>query len=315
MKKLLGVWVFGFALILAGCGGDGGGSSGGGNNTGGSNTFTTSLENTIKNVELTAGQQTEVKFTHTSPLPAPITSYKDLSINLADTMQYVTISSSPLVKKFDIFDKLKKFAGMTKAKADSTAQVTAFISYAGDPDVCSSPLRYGPYNFTADIGVEPTSQTSSVSPNAATIDIINAGSFEICIIITSPIDAYLNVSDVSVDLIPCDLPPAEDTDILGTWTGTYQCTNFGMPDTGGHIELTITKNADGSYHYTDSLGGAYDGHLCGNVLKFNGGALGGYYTESGTLILNSDGTGSKTSIWNSIPPGMGGTCTDCLNKT
>lgn len=309
MKKLLVVWMFGFALILAGCGGDDGSSSGGGNNR-----FTASLENTFKNVKLTAGQQTEVKFTHTSPLPAPITSYKDLSINIADTMQYVTISSNPLVKKFDIFDTLKMFAGMTKAMADSTGQVTAFISYAGDPDVCSSPVRYGPYNFTVDIGVQPTSQTSSVSPNAATIDIINAGSFEICIIMISPIDAYLNVSDVSVDLIPCDLPPAQDTDILGTWTGTYQCTNFGTPDEQGPIELTITKNADGSYHYTDHLGAAYDGHLCGNNFKFNGGVPGSY-TESGTLILNSDGTGSKTSIWNSIPPGiMGGNCTDSLNK-
>jgi hypothetical protein len=76
MKKLLVVWFFGFALILAGCGGDGGSNK----------QFTASLEDTIKNVQLVAGQPTEVRYTHTSPLPAPITSYKDVSINIADTM-------------------------------------------------------------------------------------------------------------------------------------------------------------------------------------------------------------------------------------
>jgi hypothetical protein len=205
------------------------------------------------------------------------------------------------------------FAGLTKAMAQTTGTVTAFISYPGDPLVCSSDLRYGPYNFTVDIGVEPSSETSSVSPNAATIDIINSGTFEVCLVMISPIDAYLNVSDVSVDLIPCDLPPLEDEYILGTWTGTFQCTNFGISDDQGSIELTITKNPDGSYHYTSSEGAVYDGHLCGNEIKYNGGGPG--FTESGTLVLNSDGTGSKTSTWNSIPPGIsGGNCSDILNK-
>ena len=132
-------------------------------------------------------------------------------------------------------------------------------------------------------------------------------------VITSPIDAYLTVSDVAVDLTECDQSQA---DIIGTWTGTYTCTNFGV---GNEVDLpvtlTISQNDDGSYHYEAKGDEAvYDGHLCGNTFKFNGGVEGDY-TESGTFVLNDDGTASKTSTWNSIPPGvMGGNCTDSLHQ-
>ncbi len=294
-----------------GCSGSGG-SSGSPQQSFSSNNYTASLGTDFKNVKMESGKQTEIKFTYT--LPASITSYKSFSVNLADTMQYVTVSSSPVVKKFNIFEKSKMFAGITKAFAATTTQVTVHISYPEDPDVCSSPIMVGPYEFMGDIGSQPSSATSSTSTsNSGVTDIINAGIFDICVVISPlPIDAYLSVTDVSVDLEPCDETPVAESDFLGTWTGYYDCTNFGTSDAVDlPIALTITKNPDGSYHYEGSIG-VFDGHLCGNKFKFNGGEAGSY-TESGTFTVNGDGTATKTARWNSIPLGTsGGECFDEL---
>lgn len=101
---------------------------------------------------------------------------------------------------------------------------------------------------------------------------------------TPPFDAYVTVPEVVVDFQPC-APPASN--IVGNWSGTYQCDNFGTPDDGGTVSLNITQNADGSYHYVDEGGAGYDGHICGNKFKFKGGKT-GLYTESGTLVVNGN---------------------------
>ena len=277
-----------------------------------SNTATTSLGNDIKNVQLVAGEQKEISFTYTIPSGAtPLTSLEGFSVNLTETMQYVTLSSSPVANKFNLFDKLMMYAAVSRAMAASTATVTAFLSYAGDPNVCSSDNRFGPFGITGDIGSGLTSQTSSASPTDAMIDISSTATFEICLVFVPPINAYLTVSNVAIDLEECNETNVEIANT--TWSGTYSCNNFGIDDIAGNITIDITRNDDGSYHYSDGHAD-YDGHLCGNKFKHNGGVTGSY-TESGTLILNSDGSGSKTSTWNSVPPGSsGGTCTDVLTR-
>lgn len=175
--------------------------------------------------------------------------------------------------------------------ATSTAQITAFVSYPGDPDVCSSSYRFGPYSITGMIGEALSSDTTSIELAAPVVDIVNAGSFEICVVTIPPIDAYLTVTGVAVDFEPCATPTV---DVVGDWTGTFSCTNFGIADAVNEpIDLTITRNTDGSYHYEDEIA-KYDGHLCGDKFKFTGG-LAGSYTESGTFLFSSSTSSTKTS--------------------
>ncbi len=312
-----GLLVIIMLISITGCGVF---DSGGSNNSGGQqnnvegNNRTVSLGTDFKNAQIVSGTQTEVKFTYT--LPGSITSSEGFSVNLADTMQYVTVSSSPVAKKFNFFETLKMFAGISKAFAATTSQVTTHISSAGDPDVCISPFMVGPFDFTGDIGSQPSSGASSASTSDSGVnDIVNAGIFDICIVISPlPIDAYLTVTDVSVDLEPCDETPIADSEILGDWTGFFDCWDFG--DVQGPlndiIDLTITKNPDGSYHYEDG-NAEFDGHLCGNRFKFKGESLALKYTESGTLTFNGN-SATKTAIWNDTSGNGGrGQCYDELN--
>ncbi len=176
-------------------------------------------------------------------------------------------------------------------------------------------ITVGPFNLTMDIDSQPISKTKSASiSDPDVIDVINAGAFGICIVLSPlPFDAFLTVTDVSANLEPCDEPPIAQKDILGDWTGTYDCDNFGESDSmNDTIDLTVSSNPDGSYHYEDGTA-SFNGHLCGNVFKFNGGAE--HYTESGTMTIHGDGTATKTAKWNSIPPGAsGGDCLDHLAR-
>jgi hypothetical protein len=117
--------------------------------------------------------------------------------------------------------------------------------------------------------------------------------------VTTPsISAYLTVAGVEIDLEDCDAPTVNIADT--SWSGTYSCDNFGVGDDSGTVDLTITQNPNGSYRYIDDGGAQYDGYLCGDKFKFNGG-LSGSYTESGTLVFDSATTPTKTSVWNSTP--------------
>ena len=279
-------------------------------------TSTAPLGTSVKNVVLANGVPTEIKFTFT--VPGDISAKGDAAVNVTESLKNVTLSSSPVTENSNSFETLRLFAyALMKdafAATESTAQVTAFVSYAGDPNVCSSSYMFGPYSISGMIGEALSSETSSVELTGPVVDVINAGSFEICVVTIPPIDAYLTVTDVAVDFESCVAPTV---DIVGDWSGVYSCENFGegVPDEVDEpISLTITKNADGSYHYEDEIA-EYDGHLCGDKLKFSGGSADNY-TESGTFVFSSSTSATKTSVWNSVPPGVaGGTCTDTLEKT
>ena len=300
------------ALLILGCSSSSDTSSG---STSGVTTSTAPLGASVKNVVLANGVQTEIKFTFT--VPGDISAKGDAAVNVTESLKNITLSSSPITENSNGFETLRLFAfALVKEAfaATETAQVTAFVSYPGDPDVCSSSYRFGPYSISGMIGEALSSDTSTIELTGPVVDVVNAGSFEMCVVTIPPIDAYLTVSDVAVDFEPC----ADATvDVVGEWTGVYSCTNFGdgVPDEVAEpISLTITKNADGSYHYEDGIA-EYDGHLCGDKLKFTGGSADDY-TESGTFVFSSSTSATKTSVWNSVPPGLsGGTCTDTLQKT
>jgi hypothetical protein len=276
-------------------------------------TESASLDNSVKNVPLLTGVPTEIKFTYT--IPGDITARGDFFIDMNRTLDTIRLSSSPVASNAGRFETLRFLAyALVKEAfaATSTAQITAYISYAGDPNVCSSPYRFGPYSISGMIDSALSSDTTSVTPTQPSIDISNAGSFEVCVVTIPPIDAFLTVSGVVVDFEPCAEPTAT---IVGDWSGTYQCTNFGVGDDppGSLVSLTVTRNDDGSYQYIDEGGAIYNGHLCGNRYKFNGG-LTDAYTESGTMIVDGN-SATKTSNWLSVSDNtIGGSCSDVLQK-
>jgi hypothetical protein len=300
---LLSLLIF---LITAGC-------SSSDSSTGTTTTTTGTLDASLKNVLLADGVPIQIKFTYT--VPGDITDKGDFSLNMAQSLESITLSSSPITKKSGRFETLRLIAYALVKEAFAadpvTSMVTGYISYAGDPNVCSNGTPIGPYSITGMIGSALSSGTTDIELTAPMIDIINVGSFEVCVVTIPPIDAYLTVTDVAVDFEPCAAPTVE---VLGHWSGTFSCTNFGEVDAVMEpIDLDITLNSDGSYHYEDSEA-AYNGHLCGNTFKFTGGD-GSSYTESGTLVFSSSTAATKTSHWNSIPPGnSGGTCSDTLEK-
>ena len=306
------IFTFIFSIILAvittACSSGGGG----GTSTAGVASETVPLGSNIKNVVLAKGVKTEIKFTFSNP--GDITSRGDASINVTETLKNVTLSSSPTAKsgKFETL-RLLAFALVKEAlaAAPETAEVTAHFSFKGDPDVCSSPHSLGPYSVTGSVGSALTSDTSSVPLTQPIEDIVNAGAFDMCVVTTPPVDAYLTVASIAVDFEDCAKPTVN---IVGTWEGTYQCNDTGdgtsewLP-----ISLVITKNKDGSYHYEDGVA-AYDGNLCGNKFKHKGG-LPGSYTESGTFVFTSSTEATKSSTWfSATEPGVYGTCKDKLTK-
>ena len=299
-------------LLIVGCSSSSDNSTG---TTSGVTTSTAPLDTSLKNVVLASGVPTEIKFTFT--VPGDISAKGDAAVNVTESLKNITLSSSPVTENSNRFETLRLLAyALVKDAfaATEAAQVTAFVSYAGDPNVCSSSYRFGPYSISGMIGEALSSDTSSIELTGPVVDVVNAGSFDICVVTIPPIDAYLTVTDIAVDFEPC----ADATvDIVGEWAGVYSCENFGdgVPDEVDEpISLTISKNADGSYHYEDGIA-QYDGHLCGDKLKFSGGSA-DYYTESGTFVFSNSSSATKTSVWNSIPSGVaGGTCTDTLEKT
>lgn len=166
--------------------------------------------------------------------------------------------------------------------------------------------------------MSPVSDASTATDAAAGINIVTAGVFELCVVISPvsiPADAYLTVGEVEIEATPCEESPPADTDVLGDWSGTYTCTNFGTSDDVAlPISLNIAKNQDGSYRYTDDGGAAYDGHFCGSSFRYKGGVANSY-TESGLFIYLGAGSATKRSAWNSVPAGAnGGSCFDDLTR-
>ena len=295
-------------IVIFGMGCDGGG--GGGDDTGnGSDTrFSIPLGVFVDEVAVESSQPTQFKFTY--PRRVGAQPFTDLSIDFTDTLQAVMVDiPGPSAN-------LRKNHGQSliQPQQETSATMTARVASADEEEtVCKTGELYGPYVIYGSAAYEPESvDPQSAQATQATLSIINAGDFSICIEISSPVDATLSVNSMDVDVGSCETPPA---DISGTWVGTYSCDNTGTSldcsDDGGDILLTITQNGY-SARYEDDGGAVYNGTVCGNTFKYNGGEAS--YDEEGTFTLNADGTASKTSRWVSNIGDCGGVCEDILQR-
>lgn len=81
--------------------------------------------------------------------PGDITSRGDYSINVTKTLEKITLSSTPVASNSTRFETLRllTYALVKDAFAAETTQVTLYISYAGDPNVCSSSYFAGPHSI------------------------------------------------------------------------------------------------------------------------------------------------------------------------
>jgi len=179
--------------------------------------------------------------------------------------------------------------------------------------VCEVGELYGPFSITLADNFQPES-VSPAEANATqqTLDVINTGSYSICVQIMPSITAIADLNSLIVDMESCREPPA---DIAGTWTGSYMCE--GTCPESGTVTLDIVQNANDPTiaTYTDDGNAAYEGRVCGNRFSFTGG-LTDSYDESGTFVLNADGSASKTSTYIDIGTTSicSGTCTDILER-
>lgn len=179
-------------------------------------------------------------------------------------------------------------------------QMFVRVGPTSDPTICTTGELYGPYMITNG-SVEGEQSAAASQP---TLRLSNLGDLSVCMIITSPVNADLDVEADSLYLETdeCNEAPAP---IAGVWEGNYSCASSCGPDSGT-VRLTIVQD---EYSATYSDGDAsYEGTVCGNEFDFSGGGLG--YTESGTFVLNSDGSASKTSSYQNTGDSCTGTCSD-----
>jgi len=252
------------------------------------------------NLQVTQGLSIDVNFP-VNPGPG---NYTNISLNLQDILTNSVTIETPAPTPG---------VGANNISADALLTMNMYIRVGAFPEtVCQDGLRYGPF-MIAGSSSAPTVNPPSASAAPSSVNIINSGSFAMCIQVVSDTDASIHVGTSSVDATQCNQPPAN---MSGTWTGTYTCLNHGSPDEIG-LPITLTITQDGyRAQYVDDGGNTYEGTVCGRVFKFNRTSPIDFSTESGKFVLNANGSGTKTSIWtsSSSPDTNWGTCTDNLTR-
>jgi hypothetical protein len=217
--------------------------------------------------------------------------------------------SKPLIGQLEMTDQTIAFVQSyyshmqrdeTGTKNQTPLQISVRVGSSDDPDVCSNGQLYGPYTVTGNA----VSGDATASTDQPTLRLANQGDLAICTIITSPVNATLSASldNVQAQTKECTEAPHN---LAGSWEGEYSCTSSCGNDSGW-VFLTIEQD-EYSATYTDGSAD-YEGTVCGNRFKFSGAGPG--YTESGTFILNADGSGSKTSTYQYTDSSCGGSCSD-----
>jgi len=192
----------------------------------------------------------------------------------------------------------------TAANGETPLMVEYRIGSASDPDVCTMGQKYGPY-IVAGNSVEGDQTVSADKP---TLQLVNTGDLTMCTIITAPINATLSASfdNVYMDNDECTEDAA---DISGIWQGAYSCESqpADMCEIDeGMVTLNILQDEHGA-SYSDGEA-EYNGPVCGNHFEYSGGT--DFYDESGTFVLNNDGSASKTSHYQDIYGSCSGDCED-----
>jgi hypothetical protein len=311
---VLGLMIILAALLFIDCnsGGGGGDDDGDGSSGGNSETYVISLGGLADDIELAAGQTTSHRFIGTTP--GPKRTYNDITLNLQQILDAGYLETTS-IRQAKTDEPAAKATSPRQPNPIYQWEVSLRFSDSADlSTVCEEGWLYGPYTVSGTNKPE-TAETASVSAEPATVDLVNYGSFAMCIEISSPIDLTLSIKDYSVDVATCDEDPA---DFAGTWTGTYSCYNEGEENCDDEINqpITLTITQEGhSAKYTDDGDAFYEGTVCGNVFAFNGGVEGEYgYVEKGKFTLNSDGTLGKESSFVSADGSCTGSCEDLLER-
>lgn len=297
MKRRLvpGVSVFITVLVMAwviSCGGGGSGGSSGGNIN-----FGPAGQGIVLDANETWALIFTVNFTP-GDFGGP---YESIFLDMEENLRHVDFTTG---------------ASSTRLSAEPLELTTVLLTLRVAPadaasTVCTEGIKYGPFEITLD----ESSQPDSVSPDTLTatqptLDIINLGSFAVCIEIVSPIDAETGMEGADIAL--CNEPIQ---DIAGSWTGPYSCN--GSCAEAGTVDLFIIQPPDkpGYATYTDDGGAFYSGNVCGYTFSFEGG-VDDSYDESGIFVMDPSGlTATKTSTYRDIPPGTcRGSCLDTLQR-
>jgi len=266
----------------------------------------------VNNIQLTAGEKTEVSFIfNLSPSAGP---YDSISVNLQETLNSGAVNIAGLNTSEIIKTLIKSSAASGEV---ASAQMSVRVGSSDQVDrVCQFGYLYGPFTIKGNESNEPVSiNPPTVTAEPATISIINTGTIAICIQIDSPVDATIGVDKLEVERIGCNKEPS---DIIGTWTGTYTCENTGEPEDcppdsfDQPITLTIIKDKDGYHYHDDEEEAFYDGYLCGTTFEFEGGGPG--YKESGIFVHDEANKATKTSSWIANDGLCSGECTDKLER-
>ncbi len=262
------------------------------------------ISDQINNVQISAGQN-EVSFVYT--LPAGTSTFDTISVNLQDSLNAGFVNTAGL--KTRVLKTMLAAMTASSANAASTAEMSVRIGSSTDPDVCQNGILYGPYTINLNDSDEPvTVSPATAEATPATVSIVNTGAFTVCLLITSPVDGTFSASNVAVDREACLEEPAN---FHGYWIGTYSCDNTPCSDNvNEHISLSVTQDGS-SATYTD-FEADYEGTVCGNTFKFDGGNQ--FFSEYGSLVMNSDGTATKTSFWIAADKNCSGNCTDQLHR-
>ena len=287
-------------------------SNGSGSSNPGSDDIRLTVSNLGKNIDLTAGVTNEISFPVSFDMNRFNGPFSSLSLDLQAHLSAVKVTI-PGVTKSTIPFPLKAIK-TANAVIDGAQLYLRVAPIELEDTVCTTGELYGPFDISLADNFQPASVTPAIAEaTQQTLDIINTGSYSVCVQIIPMITAIADLESLIVDFGACDQPPA---DIEGTWIGTYSCTGI-CPESGA-----VTMNIDQDQNdlsiatYTDDGGASYTGRVCGNRFSFSGG-LTSSYDESGTFILNSDGiTATKNSTYIDIgdPVFCSGSCTDQLSK-
>lgn len=258
------------------------------------------LEGAVTDVPLVANVPTEIELT--VYLPPDIGAVEAATIDVAATLEQIRLDGIPLVQL--IARKLARALG----QADEPG-ATALIRIGSDPGtVCDEGILYGPFEVSHTTALDASPPTAEA--DAPTLQVINAGSMSLCVVITANFDATLSVGGVAVDLTEAEC--SSGADFAGTWSGSYQCVNSCGEPFGGPIELTVTQNGSQA-SYSDELGETFTGRVCGEVFRFE--RVGNDYIERGTLTMTGPNRAVKRSTWRNVdPPFCGGDCVDELTR-
>jgi hypothetical protein len=264
------------------------------------------LGDRLRDVDVFAGRSTDVTFEYSLPSGAP--RLKKVTVDLIATLESAQI---------DLTNRGSLTRGLRRAQEPPPqARAWAMVGPPGAQGVvCETGAVHGPYTISGDAaGLPSTVEPRNAEATQASLQLINAGSFVVCLRIESPVSAKVTIENIIAELEiaseDCELEPAS---IAGIWVGTYECSDSCGQPLSGSVRLDIAQQGTEAA-YTDDSGDAYAGVICGNEFTFER-KDDPEEEEAGQFILQTDGTARKTSTWRQVaPPNCGGDCVDTLQR-